>query len=158
MENINRKAYFLRNDYITALQSIDPATMPKWGKMDLQQMIEHMSYSVRQANGKDIHTTIVTPEENVPKMQAFLMTEKPFRENTPNPMLSETPEAHKHATVQEALTELKQEIEAFFKVFEVSPDRKITNPLFGQLSYEMWVQLLYKHARHHLVQFGFNNE
>ncbi|RYE24379.1 MAG: hypothetical protein EOP51_07535 [Sphingobacteriales bacterium] len=155
MENINQKAYFLRNDYLTALQSIDPATLPAWGKMDLQQMIEHMSYSFRQANGKDVHTTIVTPEEHVPKMHAFLMTEKPFRENTINPMLPETPDTHKHGTMQEALLELKVEIDQFFKVFETNPNRKFTNPLFGELTYEMWVQLLYKHAVHHLAQYGF---
>ena len=155
MEDISKKAYFLRNDYLTALQSIDPGTLPKWGKMNLQQMIEHMSYSFRQANGKDIYTTIVTPEENVPKMQAFLMSDKAFRENTINPMLPDTPDAPKHTTIQEALLELKDEVEQFFKVFETAPDRKIINPLFGELTYEMWVQLLYKHAIHHLSQYGF---
>ena len=155
MENINRKAYFLRNEYITVLQSIDPATPPKWGKMDLQQMVEHMSDSFRQANGRDIHTTIVTPEENIPKMQAFLMTEKPFRENTPNPMMPDTPNAHKNGNMQDALAELRGEIAHFFKVFETTPDRQITNPLFGDLSYNMWVQLLHKHAIHHLNQYGF---
>jgi hypothetical protein len=153
MENINQKAYFLRNEYLTALQSIEPATLPKWGKMDLQQMIEHMSYSFRQANGRDVYD-IITPEENIPKMQAFLITEKAFRENTPNPMLGE-PEPHKNSTIQEAILELKGEMEHFFKVFETSPDRKITNPLFGELSYDMWIQLLHKHAIHHLNQYGF---
>lgn len=156
MENISKKAYFLRNEYITALQSIEPNTNPIWGKMNLQQMVEHMSDSFRQANGRDVYTTIVTPEENIPKMQAFLMSEKPFRENTPNPMMPDTPNAHKNNSIGEALTELKGEIDHFFKVFETSPDKKITNPLFGDLSYDMWVQLLYKHSLHHLKQYGLN--
>jgi len=153
MENLSSKAYFLRNEFINKLREIRPDTKPAWGKMNLQQMIEHMSYSMRQANGKELYSCI-TPEENIPKMQAFLMSEKPFRENTPNQLLPDTPEPPTKGDIDEALDELKQETEDFFKAFERSPDRKITNPFFGDLNYEMWVQLLHKHAWHHLKQFG----
>jgi hypothetical protein len=123
--------------------------------MDLHQMIEHMSYSLRQANGKDLYTC-VTPEENIPRMQAFLMSEKPFKENTPNQLLPDTPEPPTRADISEAFAELKEELADFFTVFEKEPDRTITNPFFGDLSYDMWVQLLHKHAWHHLRQFGIN--
>lgn len=155
MENLAEKAYFLRNEYIDKLRSIDPAAKGQWGKMNAAQMIEHMSYSFRQANGKDLYTC-VTPEENLPRMQAFLTSEKPFRENTPNQLLPDEPEPPKQATIEEALAELKGEIDDFFKAFEEAPDRIITNPFFGDLGYDMWVQLLYKHAWHHLRQFGIN--
>ncbi|WP_276132217.1 DinB family protein [Polluticoccus soli] len=155
MENLSAKAYFLRNEFIDKLKQIEPATKPLWGKMNLHQMIEHMSYSLRQANGKDQYDC-VTPEENIPRMQAFLMSEKPFKENTPNQLLPEDPETPKQKDIDDALAELKTETEDFFKVFEKTPDRVITNPFFGDLNYEMWVQLLHKHARHHLKQFGVN--
>ena len=155
MENISDKAFFLRNDLIERLRGIDPSTKPSWGKMNVVQMIEHMSYSLRQANGRESYAC-VTPEENLPRMQAFLVSEKPFRENTPNQLLPDMPEPPKKATVEDALDELKDEIEHFFKVFEEDPERSITNPFFGDLGYNMWVQLLYKHAWHHLSQFNVN--
>lgn len=152
MSGTIEKANFLRNKFIPRLTTISPEAVPLWGKMNLHQMIEHMSYSFRQANGREEYT-IVTPEEHIPRMQAFLESDKPFRENTPNQLLPDDPEPAKTATIPLALEELKGEIEHFFEVFARHPDKKITNPFFGVLSYEQWVKLLYKHAWHHLRQF-----
>jgi hypothetical protein len=153
MENLGSKATFLRNDYVKILATIDPATKPLWGKMNVQQMIEHMAYAMRQASGRDPYT-IVTAEEHLPRMQAFLMSEKPFRENTPNQLLPDEPLPTKHQDIQNALNDLQAEIEHFFHVFGEYPNKEITNPFFGHLNYDMQVQLLHKHAWHHLRQFG----
>ncbi len=153
MSGTIEKAAFLRNKYIPLLTTIAQGTQPRWGKMNLHQMIEHMSYSLRQANGREEYA-IVTPEEHLERMRAFLESEKPFRENTPNQLLPGEPEPPKTANIALALEELKGEIEHFFDVFRAHPDKKITNPFFGVLNYEQWVQLLHKHAWHHLRQFG----
>lgn len=153
MENLGTKATFLRNDFVKLLATIDPATKPLWGKMNPQQMIEHMSYAMRQASGKDPYT-IVTAEEHLPKMQAFLMSEKPFRENTPNQLLPDEPASAKHESMQDALNDLQAEIDHFFHIFGTDPQKTITSPFFGELNYDMQVQLLHKHAWHHLRQFG----
>lgn len=153
MSGTIEKANFLRNKFIPRLTTISPDTVPHWGKMNLHHMIEHMSYSFRQANGRDEYS-IMTPEEHIPKMQAFLESDKPFRENTPNKLLPDDPEPPKTGTIPLALEELKGEIEHFFAVFARHPDMKLTNPFFGVLNYEQWVKLLYKHAWHHLRQFG----
>ncbi|MEZ5018236.1 MAG: hypothetical protein R2800_14350 [Flavipsychrobacter sp.] len=151
------KAAFLRTEFPSLLSSLDPNTERKWGKMDAQQMVEHMSYSMRQANGRDLYEC-VTPEEHLPKMQAFLMSEKPFRENTPNVLIGDDTVPHERANIADAITELREEIDHFFEVFDSNPNKKIMNPFFGELNYEMWVQLLHKHAWHHLNQFGIQKE
>lgn len=153
MSGTIEKANFIRNKFIPHLRTISSEEKGRWGKMNVHQMIEHMSGAMRQASGRDPYT-IVTTEEHLPKMQAFLMSDKPFRENTPNALLPDEPEAPKHATVEEALEELKIEIEHFFEVFAKDPNKKITNPFFGELNYEQQVQLLHKHCLHHLKQFG----
>ncbi|MBS1779480.1 MAG: hypothetical protein JST70_09175 [Bacteroidetes bacterium] len=153
MENLGTKATFLRNDLVKMLATIDPATKPLWGKMNPQQMVEHMSYAMRQASGKDPYT-IVTAEEHLPRMQAFLMSEKPFRENTPNQLLPDEPAPAKHESMQDSLNDLQAEIDHFFHVYGTDPQKTITNPFFGELNYDMQVQLLHKHAWHHLRQFG----
>ncbi|OSZ79402.1 hypothetical protein CAP35_14435 [Chitinophagaceae bacterium IBVUCB1] len=153
MENVEHKASFLKNEFVKTLSSINPEMKGLWGKMNVQQMVEHMSFSFRQANGKDKYS-LLTPEENVAKAQAFLMTDKPFRENTPNAIIGENTIPEKNASIADALNELQTEINDFFALFDAQPDAVITNPFFGDLNYEMWVQLLHKHSLHHLRQFG----
>ena len=154
MENIAAKADFLKTKYVPLLSSVNPDTGGAWGKMNFHQMVEHMSYSFRQANGKDKYT-LVTPEENVSKMQAFLMSEKPFRENTPNVLIGDNTVPVVHPDIKDSLNELQNEINLFFEVY-TQEGKTITNPFFGVLNYDMQIQLLHKHAWHHLKQFGIN--
>jgi hypothetical protein len=148
------KADFLRNRLVPLLQQIPSDTKAGWGKMTLQQMIEHFSDSVRIASAKAPYTEILTPAENLDRMRAFLESEKPFRENTPNALMPEIPAPVRNPSKEEALKELKSEIDFFFSVFEKNNLRVTRNPFFGDLNYEQNVQLLFKHAQHHLKQFS----
>jgi hypothetical protein len=153
METIHSKAAFLKFEYTKKLLGLDANAPAVWGKMNVLQMIEHMSDYVRIANGKSVYA-LHTPADRLLKMQSFLMSEKPFQENTPNPLMPETPPAAKHDTKEDAIAELQQELNNFFRVFDANPSLKHINPFFGELDYPMQIQLLYKHATHHLKQFG----
>jgi len=153
MENIAAKAHFLKSEYTKKLAELDINAERKWGKMNVQQMIEHMSEYVRIGCGKDVQP-LQTPEEHLPKYREFLVSEKPFKENTPNSLLSNTPAAVTRASKEHAIEELQSELDNFFNVFEKDSTQKVTNPFFGELDYDMSVQLLHKHAWHHLRQFG----
>lgn len=153
MSSVDNKADFLRNRFVPLLEQLDPTTEQRWGKMNVQQMIEHMSYAMRQASGKELYE-LITKDEYLPRMQAFLLSEKPFKENTPNSLLPDTPDAPKHETIKDSVDELRKDIDHFFDVYSKEPDKKLTNPFFGELDYNMQVQLLHKHALHHLKQFG----
>ena len=149
------KENFLRTKLVTYLQRLDPATPSKWGKMNVQQMIEHYAGdAVRNANGRLKMETIITPPENLEKMREFMMSDKPFKENTINPLLDKDPAPLRYKTVQAAIGALQQELIYFFEAYEQNPALIIRNPFFGDLNFEQNVQLLYKHALHHLRQFG----
>ncbi|MEI6950447.1 hypothetical protein V9K67_24910 [Paraflavisolibacter sp. H34] len=148
------KESFLRHQFLPLLERVPSDTPPAWGKMTLQQMIEHFSDSVRIASGRSQHQKVLTPEEKLPKMQEFLMSNKPFRENTMNPLVPEVPAPVRNASEEDALAELQEELHHFFDVFEANEHLLTINPLFGPLNFQMNIQLLYKHARHHLRQFG----
>jgi hypothetical protein len=147
------KVQFLKNQFVPLLKQIPSDTLPHWGKMTMQQMTEHFSDSVRIASGR-LRQEMVTPAENIEKMQAFLASDKPFRENTPNPNMPEIPAPVRHRSIKEAFAELEEELAAFFQVFEADPHKTTSNPFFGDLNFELNIQLLYKHALHHLRQFG----
>jgi hypothetical protein len=149
------KENFLRTKLIHYLQQLDPATPPRWGKMNVQQMIEHFAHdAVANANGHLKFDKIVLPAEEVEKMRQFMMTEKPFRENLRNPLMSEVPGTLRYNTIQAAIGALQLELIHFFEVFEKNHQLIILNPFFGELNFEENVQLLYKHGLHHLRQFG----
>jgi len=154
MSTVAEKANFLKIELAKRLAVIDPATAPLWGKMNVQQMIEHMSGAMRQASGKIPAAEVLTPAENIPRMQAFIQSDKPFKENTPNALLPDEPMPTKHASIQDALQELQQEIDYFFAHYQNNAGTTVRNPFFGDLDYDLQVHLLYKHAQHHLRQFG----
>ena len=148
------KAFFLRNRLVPLLRQIETDTPPAWGKLTLQQMIEHFTDSVQIASGKAVHTNIITPPEQLEKMRSFLESDKPFRENTVNPLMPEVPAPVRNPSKEDALNELHEEINFFFSVFEKNNLQVTRNPFFGDLNYQQNIQLLYKHALHHLKQFG----
>jgi hypothetical protein len=147
------KENFLRTKLVTHLQQMKTDEPARWGKMNVRQMIEHMIDVLMVANGK-IKLPIVTPPEKLPRLQEFLMSEKPFKENTKSPVLGEEPSPLKKHTKEAAIGKLQEEIIYFFEAFEKNPNLKTTNPVFGELGFEANVQLLHKHALHHLKQFG----
>lgn len=149
------KENFLRTRFIGYLQRLDPATPPIWGKMSVQSMIEHFGGdAVRNASGRLKIEKMVTTPENLPWMREFMMSEKPFRRNTKNPLLGEEPSPLRYKTIQAAIGALQQELIYFFEAFEKDPQLITRNPFFGELNFEQNVQLLHKHAIHHLRQFG----
>jgi hypothetical protein len=147
------KKQFLQTEFCDLLSQLQPLQMGSWGKMNAQQMVEHMSEYVRIASGKEKMKPVLD-EAVTQKMYTFMMSEKPFRENTPNQLLPEIPEAAKRSGMDEALTELQNEINDFFEIYLKNPGLRNINPFFGNLNFEEQVQLLYKHAIHHARQFG----
>jgi hypothetical protein len=154
MLSTGQKISFLINDFPGQLEKIDPSSNPLFGKMSVQQMIEHFADSVRIASGKQSHQNILTAPENLERMQQFMMSDKPFKENTPNPLLSETPPPVRQSSVAAAIAELRSELNDFVASFQNNAARTTRNPFFGDLDLEKNAQLLYKHALHHLKQFG----
>lgn len=150
----NDKDAFLHDTFFHVLRSVDPATSPLWGKMNLQQMVEHLSDAVRIANGKTRYETFVTPEERLPLMLGFLQSDKEFKPETKSVMLGESPVPVRHSSLEEAVAELRTEMHDFKVYFEQHPDARLRNPIFGDLDRVAWTQLLFKHFLHHLKQFG----
>jgi hypothetical protein len=147
------KENFLQAKFIPLLHQLKPNTPPRWGKMNVQQMIEHFTDVMMVASGK-IKLPVVTPEDKLPRLREFMMSDKPFKENTKSPVLGDEPAPLRKHTKEAAIGKLQEELIHFFETYQENPALKTTNPVFGELNYEENIQLLYKHALHHLKQFG----
>ena len=121
--------------------------------MSVQQMIEHFADAVKNANGKLLLPTL-NEGDKLQKFRDFLMSEEPFKENTKNPLIDKEGITLRQRDLPTAISKLKKELDYFFEVFEKHPELKTGNPFFGALDYDMNIQLLHKHAMHHLKQFG----
>lgn len=151
------KEKFVRTGFVHLLGNLTAQEKGKWGVMNAQEMVEHMSYSLRMANGKDNYDLVTAPE-NVDRMQAFVRSDKEFKPGTKNVLLPEIAVPAQKNNMKESIEELKEEIDAFFKYFKTNPEAKLLNPFFGELDYELWIDLLYKHCLHHAKQFGLIKE
>jgi hypothetical protein len=154
MQVNQEKEDFLLNEYILLLKTIDENQEPTWGKMNVHQMIEHMTDSFRIADEKNKELKIVTPAERLEASYQFMMSDKPFKENTKNVLMAEEPSPTRNEFLEDAILELDNEIADFHTFFKDDPEKRTTNAFFGYLNYAEWVQLLHKHALHHLRQFG----
>jgi hypothetical protein len=146
------KINFIKITFPSLLKSLKGDEIPVWGKMNAQQMIEHMTDSFRIEDEKNIQI-IHTPAEQLKAYKDFLMSEKEFKPNTKNNLMAETPPQEINDGIQKAIEELETEIDYFINYFKDDPMKITTNPFFGLLNFDEWVQLLHKHAVHHLKQF-----
>ena len=148
-----QKSNFLSAKLVPLLRTLPSETGMKWGKMNAQQMVEHISGFFRISTNK-LHFPLVTPEDQLPKFKAFLYSDKEFRENTRAPVLPEEPLPVQYANYEDAVNDLEKEISDFFHQFSEEPGLTTQHPVFGDLNFDEWVLLHYKHVVHHLKQFG----
>lgn len=148
------KLDFMTNQYVPMLKGLPWDKIGKWGKMNAQQMTEHVSGFFKVSTEK-LRFPLITPVEHLPKFREFLLSDKEFRENTkaPGNVVPEEPVPIRKGSMQEALAELQNEIIAFVDLFKNNPGKKTTHPVFGELNFDEWILLHYKHVTHHLRQF-----
>ena len=145
------KVAYLKS-FPSMLRGLDPMAMGKWGKMNAQQMVEHLTYSTSVATGKVHQNKELTPELTE-KARKFFLSDKDFRENTTNHLLPVEPYKVRNPSMEDAVNEFETELNAFFSIFQNS-QRTTINPFAGEFNFEQWVHLLHKHFHHHARQFG----
>ena len=149
------KLNFITKEYIPLLKNLPADAMGKWGKMNGQQMVEHVTMFFYVSSEK-VKFDLVTPVEHLPKFKEFLLSDKQFRENTKAPLniIGEEALPLRNASMEEAVEELSRAIGSYVAYFKNNPDKKTIHAVFGDLNFEEWVLLHYKHVTHHLRQFG----
>ena len=150
-----QKLNFITKNCTALFKDLPAATIGSWGKMNAQQTVEHLAAFFNVSAGK-IKFDLVTPVEHLPKYKEFLLSDKEFRENTKAPasVIGEEALPLQNATMNEALEKLGESIAAFENYFKDDADQRSLHPVFGELNFEEWVLLHYKHVTHHAKQFG----
>ena len=149
------KLNFIQHQFVLLLKDLPASAEGKWGKMNAQQMVEHVTGFFKVSSNR-INFPLVSPSEHLPKLKAFLLSDKEFRENTkaPTSVIGEEPMPVRTNNMEEAIEALQQSIDEFVVYFEGDDYKTTLHPVFGELNFEEWVLLHYKHVMHHGRQFG----
>jgi hypothetical protein len=147
------KEEFLKKEFPSLLKELSDNEVGAWGVLTPQGMVEHMTDAVRNAYGR-IKLPLQTKPELLERMRNFVLSDIPFKQNTKNALMTETPAPLVNKSLTEAIWELEKEIGHFMNFYKEHPGHKEMNPFFGELNYEEQVHLLHKHATHHLTQFN----
>jgi oxepin-CoA hydrolase/3-oxo-5,6-dehydrosuberyl-CoA semialdehyde dehydrogenase len=137
---------------INKLDELTPNTQPKWGGMSAQQMVEHLSDSIKISSGK-LNVGLEIPEDKIAKMQEILASDKEMPKNFVVPFAKkDTPLRHEELAL--AIDEFLLEWIDFEEYFNEKPHATAIHPYYGPLKYDQWLRLHSKHFTHHFQQFG----
>ena len=148
MKNIlNEKDY---SEIQERIKNLSVASIRRWGKMDLQQMLVHCTVQLKLATG-EIPSEIEGPSFMRSRLGKWILLS-----NVPWPKDANTPAEMNAQLAHFSLTDMEAEKNELLKYLEKTKEKKQLqpHPFFGNLSREEWGRLIYKHLDHHLKQFS----
>lgn len=153
MKPIDILEEFVFEQSFQLLETLSPTTFPTWGKMNAQQMIEHLTIAVNVSNGiNKIH--LITPIDKVEKTKnILLLSDRSMPKFFHNPALPKDPIPCKNANIAEAIISLNTALELFKNHLQKDPSKTQLHNIFGELNYNEWLWFHYKHFHHHFAQF-----
>lgn len=141
----------VKNENLARINNLSADSTPKWGKMNVSQMMAHVNVAYRMAL-----------DENTPITRGFkrflisliaknmVVGEKPYPKNgrtSPDFIISDERDFEKEkAQLTSFINEVNQKGTSYFEGKE--------SQSFGNLTAQEWSNLFQKHLNHHLEQFG----
>ena len=148
---------FFRHDLEQGLAALDERATARWGRMTAQQMVEHLEWGFELSTGRAAVECTV-PQERRERFKSFLRDNTPMMHEFRNPVLAAGLPALRHGGLPEARAALAGEVTRFVDYERSAPNAVHTHPVFGPLTAEEWARAHFKHAYHHLLQFGLIEE
>jgi hypothetical protein len=138
-----------REEILTRLRSLSESSTRRWGSLDVTGMLLHLQLSARMTLGE-----LTVPSANKRVFQVFpvkhlILYVFPFPKGAPTAAELKPDTGASFEEERAALLELIKRIGTGPRE-GAGPD----HPLFGPLTWREWGVVTYKHADHHLKQFG----
>ncbi|MDN3579580.1 DUF1569 domain-containing protein [Mucilaginibacter flavus] len=139
-----------RHNLFKLLKKLEPTTLPLWGKMNAQQMVEHLITNVKYTNGTFTFTCKRSPEEANRSKQVMIYTDTPMPMNI---VLGDLPSNYAYPNLSAAIEQLMKELATFDQHFK-TPGITEDHLSFGSMNHQEWIIWHSKHFTHHFKQFG----
>ena|ERR1700694_3984010 len=129
------------------LQNLNTSSTPGWGKMNVAQMLHHLNLTMEAPLGR--YETKGKPNFFMKLFKSVLYNDKAFGKGDP------TPKDFKIAATFNFETEKEKAISNLKEIFNKGIEGNyLPHVFFGTITNEQWGMHFYKHADHHLRQFG----
>jgi len=149
MKNIFNEAD--KNEILQRIEKLTPTTKALWGTMNVAQMLAHCAHAAKLPTG-EIKTKRVGFPINIigALLKSRILGEGPLRKNSPTSTeIKITDQRDFEKEKADFIAALKKLSEGGEKVANASQ-----HPFFGKMTAKEWGRINYKHADHHLSQFG----
>jgi Protein of unknown function (DUF1569) len=138
-----------RSEIIRRMQSLSASSTRQWGSLDVVGMLQHLRLSARMTLGE-----LPVPSSNKRVFQIFplkhlILYVLPFPKGAPTAAELKPSDATSFEEERAALLGLLERIGT-----GPSEGAGPAHPLFGPMTWREWGVITYKHANHHLKQFG----
>ena len=124
-----------------------------WGKMNAQQMIEHLSLVFVLSTGKINFPYQGTEEDAKRYWASFVQSENPWKEVFPSSDLGD-PRPAREATMEASKSLLRKSFQEYLAYCEANAAAVHPQYYLGNLTVDQWRQVHVKHLQHHMRQFG----
>lgn len=144
-----------RNNVFDLLSKLSPDTIPAFGTLTPQHMIEHLIVTIRYSNVK-INRQLTLDEARANQAKAVLIyTDTELPKGFKSPLMpKEGLPPLEFDNLTDAIRNLNEELEKLEHYFIENPEETTTNPFMGELQYKEWLVFHGKHFTHHFKQFG----
>lgn len=134
------------------LSGLKADTLPSWGRLRAQSMVEHLIENVQATNGKIMATLAESPEDALREKQQKVLTDFIIPRNAGG-FSPDATKTTKYKDLDTAIKQLMEELQDFHEYFGVE-GRTAIHPGFGPMNYHEWIVWHGKHFTHHFRQFG----
>jgi hypothetical protein len=134
---------------VNRMRSLSTSSTRRWGTMDVTGMLKHLHLSALMALGEmDVPSANKRAFHMFP-LKHLLLYVVPFPKGAPTAPKLKPVDAASMEEERAALLELIERLGT-----GPSEGAGPAHPLFGPLTWREWGVVMYKHADHHLKQFG----
>lgn len=129
-------------------------SLPLFGKMSAQHMVEHLTFAIMFSNGK-LPQRLYYPIEKADLIKATIIySDKEMPIGFKAPMLNDDLLELRFPDLKTSISMLLSELDCFDKYFIDNKDLKPINPTMGELNKQEWTIFHNKHFAHHFKQFN----
>jgi Protein of unknown function (DUF1569) len=137
----------VKQDIITRINKLTPASKAQWGKMNVGQMLAHCQVPIGVGLGTNKISRSFVGIIFGPFAKKILYNDKPFKRHLPTD----------RTFVMKDEKDFEKEKQALLAMVNNFSENNIVDsphPFFGKLTKEQWSKGTWKHLDHHLQQFG----
>ena len=138
----------VRDGLLARLEHVTADSRPRWGRMNVEQMLTHLVEAMRMANG-EFPTRPKKMVTRLPVLRELFVYWLPWPKGAPGPR-------ELFPASSRAVDESKVELVRLVNLLGERGAQKEwpDHPVFGKLSSRGWARLGWRHMDHHLRQFG----